>query len=72
MATESAASHTHFAVHNKLLEILNISSDSDMDEEPTKEPSHNNPEEATNYLKAVDNLLDKFVNDICGSNPYAH
>ena len=73
MATESAASHTHFTVHNKLLEILNISSDSDdMDEKPTTEPSHNNPEEATNYLKAVDNLLDKFVNDIHGFNPYAH
>ena len=43
-----------------------------MDEEPTKEPSHNNPEEAANHLKAVNNLLDKFVNDICGFNPYAH
>ena len=42
-----------------------------MDEEPTKEPSHNNPEEATNYLKAVNNLLDKFVNDIHAFNPYA-
>ena len=42
-----------------------------MDEEPTKEPSHNNPEEAANYLKAVDNLPDKFVNDIHGFNPYA-
>ena len=73
MATESAASHTHFTVHNELLEILNISSDSDnMDEEPTKEPSHNNPEDATNYLKAVNNLLDKLVNDIHGFNPYAH
>ena len=36
-----------------------------MDEEPTKEPSNNNPEEATNYL------LDNFVNDIHGFNPYA-
>ena len=42
-----------------------------MDEEPTKEPSHNNPEEAANYLKAVNNLLGKFVNDIHGFNPYA-
>ena len=73
MATKSAASLTHFTVHNELLEILNISSDSDdMDEEPTKEPSHNNPEEAANYLEAVNNLLDKFVNDIHGFNPYAH
>ena len=42
-----------------------------MEEEHTKEPSHNNPEEATNYVKAVDNLLKKFVSDICGFNPYA-
>ena len=42
-----------------------------MEEEHTKEPSHNNPEEAANYMKAVDNLLKKFVNDICGFNPYA-
>ena len=43
-----------------------------MEEEHTKEPSHNNPEEAANYVKAVDNLLKKFVNDIRGFNPYAH
>ena len=42
-----------------------------MEEEHTKEPSHNNPEEATNYVKAVDNLLKKFVSDIHGFNPYA-
>ena len=42
-----------------------------MEEEHTKEPSHNNPEEAANYVKAVDNLLKKFVSDICGFNPYA-
>ena len=73
VATESAATHAHFAVHNEHLEILNISKDSDnMDEEPTKDPSHKNPEEAANYLKAVNKLLDKFVNDICGFNPYAH
>ena len=73
VATKSAASLTHFTVHNELLEISNISSDSDnMDEEPTKESSHNNPEEAANYMEAVNNLLDKFVNDIHGFNPYAH
>ena len=43
----------------------------DMEEEHTKEPSHNNPEEATNYVKAVDTLLKMFVSDICGFNPYA-
>ena len=42
-----------------------------MEEEHTKEPSHNNPEEATNYVKTVDNLLKKFVSDIHGFNPYA-
>ena len=43
-----------------------------MEEEHTKEPSHNNPEEAANYVKAVDTLLKKFVSDIHGFNPYAH
>ena len=42
-----------------------------MEEEHTKESSHNNPEEVTNYMKAVDNLLKKFVSDIRGFNPYA-
>ena len=42
-----------------------------MEEEHTKEPLHNNPEEAANYVKAVDNLLKKFVSDIHGFNPYA-
>ena len=42
-----------------------------MEEEHTKESSHNNPEEAANYVKAVDNLLKKFVSDIRGFNPYA-
>ena len=42
-----------------------------MEEEHTKEPSHNNPEEAVNYVKAVDNLLKKFVSGIRGFNPYA-
>ena len=42
-----------------------------MEEEHTKEPSHNNPEEATNYVKAVDTLLKTFVSDIRGFNPYA-
>ena len=43
-----------------------------MEEEHTKEPSHNNPEEAANYVKAVDTLLKTFVSDIHGFNPYAH
>ena len=42
-----------------------------MEEEHTKEPSHNNPEEATNYVKAVDKLLKMFVSDIRGFNSYA-
>ena len=42
-----------------------------MEEEHPKEPSHNNPEEAANYMKAVNTLLQSFVNDICGFNRYA-
>ena len=42
-----------------------------MEEEHTKEPSHNNPEEATNYVKAVDKMLKTFISDIHGFNPYA-
>ena len=34
-----------------------------MEEEHTKEPSHNNPEEAANYVKAVNTLLQSFVSD---------
>ena len=43
-----------------------------MEEEHTKEPSHNNPEEAANYVKAVNTLLKSFVSDIHGFNHYAH
>ena len=42
-----------------------------MEEEHTKEPSHNNPEEAANYVKAVNTLLQSFVSDIYGFNRYA-
>ena len=42
-----------------------------MEEEHTKEPSHNNPEEAAQYAKDVNALLQTFVNDICGFNRYA-
>ena len=41
-----------------------------MEEEHPKGPSHNNPEEAANYVKAVNLLLQSFVNDICGFNRY--
>ena len=41
-----------------------------MEEEHTKGPSHNNPEEAANYVKAVNSLLQSFVNDICGFDRY--
>ena len=40
----------------------------DMEDEHTKEPSHNNPEEAADYVKAVNLLLQSFVNDIPGFN----
>ena len=39
-----------------------------MEEEHTKEPSHNNPEEAADYVKAINLLLQSFVNDFCGFN----
>ena len=42
-----------------------------MEEEHTKEPSDNNPEEAAGYVKAVNMLLQLFVNDIRGFNRYA-
>ena len=41
-----------------------------MEDEPTKGPSHNNPEEAANYVKAVNLLLQSFVSDICGFDHY--
>ena len=41
-----------------------------MEDEHTKEPSHNNPEEAADYVKTVNTLLQSFVNDICGFNHY--
>ena len=42
-----------------------------MEDEHTKEPSHNNPEEEANYVKAVNTLLQLFVSDIHGFNHYA-
>ena len=39
-----------------------------MENKHTKEPSHNNPEEAADCVKAVNLLLQSFVNDIRGSN----
>ena len=41
-----------------------------MEDEHTKGPSHNNPEEAANYVKAVNLLLQSFVSDICGFDHY--
>ena len=41
-----------------------------MEDEHTKEPPHNNPEEAADYVKAVNLLLQSFVNDIRGFNRY--
>ena len=43
-----------------------------MEDEHTKEPSHNNPEEAANCVKAVNLLLQSFVNDIRGFNHHKH
>ena len=41
-----------------------------MEEEHPKEPSHNNPEEAAKYVKAVNSLLQSFVTDIRGFDRY--
>ena len=41
-----------------------------MEEAHTKGPSHNNPEEAANYVKAVNLLLQSFVSDIHGFDHY--
>ena len=41
-----------------------------MEDKHAKEPSHNNPEEAANYVKAVNLLLQSFVSDICGFEHY--
>ena len=41
-----------------------------MEDEHAKGPSHNNPEEAANYVKAVNLLLQSFVSDICGFDCY--
>ena len=43
-----------------------------MEDEHTKEPLHNNPEEAANYVKAINLLLQSFVNDIRGFNCQKH
>ena len=42
-----------------------------MEEEHTKEPSHNNPEEAAQYVRDINELLQSFVSDIRGFNRYA-
>ena len=41
-----------------------------MEDEPAKEPLHNNPEEAAKYVKAVNTLLQSFVSDIRGFDHY--
>ena len=43
-----------------------------MEDKHTKGPSHNNPEEAANYVKAVNLLLQSFVSDIRGFDRYKH
>ena len=41
-----------------------------MEDEHTKGPSHNNPQEAAKYVKAVNSLTESFVTDICGFDRY--
>ena len=41
-----------------------------MEEEHSKGPSHNNPEEAAKYMRSVNSLLQSFVTDIHGFDHY--
>ena len=41
-----------------------------MEEEHSKGPAHNNPEEAAEYVRSVNSLLQSFVTDICGFDHY--
>ena len=41
-----------------------------MEEESSKGPSHNNPEEAANYVRSVNSLLNSFVTSIRGFDHY--
>ena len=41
-----------------------------MEEEHTKGPSHNNPQETAKYVRAVNSLLQSFVTDISGFDCY--
>ena len=43
-----------------------------MEEEPSKGPSHNNPEEAAQYVRSVNSLLKSFVTNIRGFDHYKH
>ena len=43
-----------------------------MEDKPTKGLLHNNPEEAANYVKAVNLLLQSFVSVIHGFDRYKH
>ena len=43
-----------------------------MEEKHTEGPSHNNPQEAAKYVKAVKLLLQSFVTDTCGFDHYKH
>ena len=43
-----------------------------MEEEPSKGPSHNNPEEAAQYVRSVNSLLKSSVTNIHGFNRYKH
>ena len=43
-----------------------------MEEEHPKGPSHNNPQEAAKYVKAVNLLTESFVTDIHGFDRYKH
>ena len=43
-----------------------------MEEEHSKGPSHNHPEEAAQYVRSVNSLLKSFVTNIHGFDRYKH
>ena len=45
---------------------------STMEEEHTKVPSHNNPEEAATYVRSVNSLTDSFATSVHGFDRYLH
>ena len=73
-ATNCATICAHTVVYSELLNVLNITSDSeseDMDEdEPTFKMADNNPEEAVQFVTNITILVEDFMIDINGYDSY--